>query len=226
MLKSRKKQILTISSIAVLTAAMASIGVVLAILAKNVESRANVFTFSNMDITLTEPEWKDDPVVYPGAENKKDPTVTNTGANPLYVYLQVKIPRGSVDVVKVQDGKEYTALEVHDLLRYSPDPNVDWVKIIDSEDEEDQAYGEDGYHVVIYAYELELAPKESTSPLFETVIFSEDILEAEPGVGTSLDMPITAYAIQSRHLNTTGDDLKTKLTNAFKTHMDATQNQK
>ena len=58
------------------------------------DAKDNTFTVGNVDITLTEPNWdaegsKDAPEVYPGEALKKDPTVTNDGANPCFVRVKV-----------------------------------------------------------------------------------------------------------------------------------------
>lgn len=58
------------------------------------EDATNTFTVGNVDITLTEPNWKstgsqDAPEVYPGEPLAKDPTVENTGANPCFVRIKV-----------------------------------------------------------------------------------------------------------------------------------------
>lgn len=56
------------------------------------DSKDNVFTVGNVDITLTEPNWdkeeKDD--VYAGEPLAKDPTVTNVGKNPCFVRIKVE----------------------------------------------------------------------------------------------------------------------------------------
>lgn len=55
----------------------------------------NVFTVGNVGIDLTEPNWdatgaNDAKEAYPGEPLAKDPTVTNTGANPCVVRIKVE----------------------------------------------------------------------------------------------------------------------------------------
>lgn len=55
----------------------------------------NVFTVGNVGIKLTEPNWdatgaNDAKEAYPGEPLAKDPTVTNTGANPCVVRIKVE----------------------------------------------------------------------------------------------------------------------------------------
>lgn len=211
MQKATKKRIIAIAEIAFLTAVMIAVGVVLAVLAKNVESRANNFSFSNAEIELTEPEWDKEPedkIVYPGAVYSKDPTVKNAGSNDLYVYLEVKIPKGEVRTVETEDGKE-TVREaaLHDLLTYNINDSH-WVKIIDNEKDGDKDYyTKDDYHVCVYAYTHELGAGMTTEePLFEKVTFSEDIVESELGKNTIFNMPVTAYAIQAKYIGISGAD--------------------
>ena len=87
-----KKKIVTICLVAAL-AATALIGGSLAYFT-DTEEKDNTFTVGNVDIQLTEPNWVssgsiDAPEVYPGEPLAKDPTVTNNGANPCFVRIQV-----------------------------------------------------------------------------------------------------------------------------------------
>lgn len=55
----------------------------------------NVFTVGNVGIDLTEPNWdatgkEEAKEAYPGEPLAKDPTVTNTGANPCVVRIKVE----------------------------------------------------------------------------------------------------------------------------------------
>lgn len=206
MQKTRKKQIIAVSAISFLIAAMIPLGVVLAMLTQNVESRANNFHFSNADIELIEEEWKKDTserVVYPGAAYPKDPAVRNTGANDLYVYLMVKTPVATgisvvEDVKTGNDTREKITRpdKPYDLLQFVPSDK--WALMIDSDYETD--YYEEGYHVRVYAYKETLKPGTTTECLFNTVTFSGDIMENQPQAGTVLQMPVTAYAVQAEYL--------------------------
>ena len=86
---------------------MAALGITQALLVKNTEQRANNFTFGNIKIDMTEPEWEkltpDKKVVYPDRVVKKDPQVQNTGNTALYAYIEVKTPRALVRTVS-EDG--------------------------------------------------------------------------------------------------------------------------
>ncbi len=59
------------------------------------DSKDNTFTVGNVQIDLTEPKWdatgsEEAKEAYPGEALAKDPTVTNTGANPCVVRIAVE----------------------------------------------------------------------------------------------------------------------------------------
>lgn len=57
----------------------------------------NTITVGNVTVELTEPNFpKEIPNMEPGMVQAKDPMVTNTGSNPAYVRLQVKIPTAEI----------------------------------------------------------------------------------------------------------------------------------
>lgn len=101
-----KKKIAAVALAACL-AATAIVGGTLAYFT-DTDKADNVFTVGNVDIELTEPNWNEDNAVnmYPGEIVSKDPTVTNTGANPCLVRVKVEWPEG-VDLDYLTDGVEY-----------------------------------------------------------------------------------------------------------------------
>ena len=68
-------------------------------------NKVNDFTVGNVDIDIVEPNWEDaveankNDNMYPGQEIKKDPTVVNTGNNP--VFVRVKLTNELSDTVKI-----------------------------------------------------------------------------------------------------------------------------
>lgn len=224
MQNTRKKQILTISSIAVLSAVLATVGVVLAIMSQTVESRANQFSFSNADIDLQEPGWdpEEEKIVYPGAVFTKDPYVENTGANPLYVYLEVKTPIADVSIV--DENEQIIKEENYALLNY--EINDPWTELIGYTDAEN--------HCLVRVYGcLDPVPAHDQSvTLFDEVEFDKNILEGQPEIGLTISMPVTAYAIQEKYLSLPDDNslspeekLKTALTEAFTTYLQVQNHQ-
>lgn len=57
----------------------------------------NIITMGNVQIDLTEPEWKAPTDVVPGDVYAKDPTVTNTGKNSAYVRIRLTHDEGLSD---------------------------------------------------------------------------------------------------------------------------------
>ena len=197
-----------IISILVLTVLVSvTIGTTLAFLTDS-EEKVNHFTYGSIDVELKEPEWDDldpeDKVVYPERSIPKDPFVTNTGTVDIYAYLEVHIPRASVRTVG-EDKTTIIPAKLQDLFTFVQ--SGDWTKI-----EESVTATE---HVLVFAYTKGLiAPGESSSPLFENVKFI-NMLEGELAKGTTLEMPIRTFAIQSNYLDVTGDTLAEKLYNAY-----------
>lgn len=208
----KKKSVIIIAVTVCLLFLAAAAGVSLAILMTGTEERANAFTFGNVEIDLQEPEWDAlDPevrVVYPGKTVPKDPQVRNTGRNDLYAYIEVQVPKKEVRTV-ITDGEHKDTVQdaaVHELFAYTA--STDWTLI------KSDTSG-DAYNVYLYAYTKEiLRPGSTTSPLFGEVEYIH-MLEGEIGMNTVIDMPITAYAIQSEYLDENGNDTAEKMLDAF-----------
>ncbi len=215
----KKKKILIAAALSALIAAAAVTGVVTAFLTKTVESRANNFTFVTADVELTEPSWnlEDSPIVTPGQTVAKDPTVTNTGETPLYVFLEVKIP---CDEVQTADS---LTPHLTNLLNFEFD-RENWVKVSpDTPVYENDTTGKEKYSVEVYAYLKELAPKDETgaksTPLFSEVKYA-DVIEGEPNDSLTFDMPISVYAIQTENLEkASGADTAAKLKDVYNAYI-------
>lgn len=211
-----KNKILIIFASSLLVIAMIAAGISLAMLSQNTENRANNFTFGNVSIALSEPEWDElapeERIVYPGRTISKDPIITNTGENDLYAYIEVSVPKKTVRTVKEENGKEaIVEAELLELFRFNA--NDGWTLITRDDSSED-------YTTYLYAYTAEvLSPNESTNALFDEVTYV-NMLEGEIPMGTVLEMPINAYAIQSEYLNEQGDSIEDKMTDAFNKYKD------
>lgn len=211
-----KNKILIIFASSLLVIAMIAAGISLAMLSQNTENRANNFTFGNVSIALSEPEWDElapeERIVYPGRTISKDPIITNTGENDLYAYIEVSVPKKTVRTVKEENGKE-VIVEAELLELFSFSENKGWTLINKDDTSED-------YTVYLYAYTAEvLSPNKSTNALFDEVTYV-NMLEGEIPMGTVLEMPINAYAIQSEYLNEQGDSIEDKMTDAFNKYKD------
>lgn len=206
-----KKKILIVIALLLLMTVFSAVGFSLAVLTQHTENRANNFTFGNVDIDLKEPEWDkldpEDKIVYPGRTIVKDPYIENTGGHDLYAYIEVSVPKKTVRTVEIADGKEVIGkAKLQELFSFTP--NDGWTCIDKDETSAD-------YVTYLYAYtEKVLAPGESTNTLFDSVTYL-NMLEGEIPMGTVLEMPVKAYAIQSGYLNEQGENMEAKMTDAF-----------
>ncbi len=139
------------------------------------DEATNTFTVGNVSIDLTEPLWdaagsEDAPEVYPGEPLAKDPTVTNDGANPCFVRIQVT----GLDCLAPAGMITYRTDYVTGAL------GTDWV------------LHTDGY----YYYTKVLAAGETTDALFDQIVIPTDL---ENGDGkTEFDIDVVAQAVQAQ----------------------------
>lgn len=84
-----RKKIVALS-MAVLMLAVCVIGGTLAYFTDTTDAKVNEFTVGNVDINLTEPEWKGDATLMPGKSYAKDPTITvGEKSQDAYVFLKL-----------------------------------------------------------------------------------------------------------------------------------------
>ncbi len=130
----------------------------------------NVFTIGNVDITLTEPSWpKELTPVYPGQILPKDPTVTNTGANPCFVRIALS-------------GLDTFGAEGTIRLRTGGNDGLGsgWF------------LGKDG----LYYYNRPLEPGEATPPLFDSIVIPTGVTRQQEQMVHSL--LVSAQAVQAQ----------------------------
>lgn len=162
------------------------------------ESKVNDITMGNIYTELTEPEWDkntiEDRTVWPGKVVSKDPTVTNLqeSTSPCFAYLVVTTPK---EVVRVYDdagaiANDGTAVET-ELFTYQI--NDGWTEL------EDYQVNKADYITRVFAYDTELAPGESTVPLFDSVQYAT-VIEGDITQGTALNIPVQMVTIQSEYL--------------------------
>lgn len=84
-----KKKLVAISLVVAMLA-VAVIGGSLAYFTDTTEAKVNEFTVGNVNIDLTEPAWKGDATLMPGASYEKDPTITVAEkSQDAYVFLKL-----------------------------------------------------------------------------------------------------------------------------------------
>lgn len=139
------------------------------------EEATNTFTIGNVDITLTELNWtgsgsQDAPEVYPGEPLAKDPTVTNDGANPCFVRINVE----GLDCLGNAGMITYRTDYVADKL------GDNWVKHTD------------GY----FYYNKVLAVGETTDALFDQIVIPTGVENGD--AETEFNVVVTAEAVQAQ----------------------------
>lgn len=139
------------------------------------DDATNTFTVGNVDITLTEPNWtstgsEDAPEVYPGEALAKDPTVTNDGANPCFVRIEVE----GLDCLGNAGMISYRTDYVTDNL------GDNWVK------------GTDGY----FYYNKVLEVGATTDALFDQIVMPTGLTNGD--ATTAYNVNVTAEAVQAQ----------------------------
>lgn len=115
----------------------------------------NTFTVGKVKMTLTEPAYPGDqsPEVtnlVPNEEIAKDPTVTNSGENDEYVFLEVFVPYASLVTADPVTGEKRAAANI-ELFSYVV--NDGWYEMEDSESAaQSAAHVKEGYVRHLYAY--------------------------------------------------------------------------
>lgn len=190
-----KKKIVSVALVVALVAIVA--GGTLAYFTDTTETAENVFTVGNVKIELTEPNWtssgsEDAPEVYPGEALKKDPTVTNIGANPCFVRVKVE----GLDCLGDAGDITYETGYVTGAL------GTGWV------------LHEDGY----FYYTEPLCVKDTegeswneglddvTTPLFEQIRIPTGLTNGDGTAEFSVD--VTAYAVQAQGAKPSWSDVK------------------
>ena len=162
----------------------------------DVKTATNTFTVGDVEITLTEPNWNPDenPPMTPGQEVPKDPTVTNDGTIPAYVFMEVKVPYANVSLID-EDGNKLSAAN-NELFTYTL--NTGWVEV-------GTPVLENGVATHVYAYGTADAMTEvavnADVTLFNTIKFA-DVAEGD-FEGENLNVVVKGLAIQTDNLDTT-----------------------
>ena len=151
------------------------IGGAIAYFTDKTETITNTFTVGNVDITLTEPNWVADNAknIVPGAVVAKDPTVTvaSTSAD-AWVFVKVEVP--------------CVGTTPRELFAYTVEAG--WTTLSDGTCAEGKA-------TKIYGHTASMT-KNATAVLFTTVTLDANLTSEEAGTLTTIEMPVTAYAIQ------------------------------
>ncbi len=200
------------------------------------EDKTNVMTVGKVSINLYEPKWDGEEEngpdvdrapenpelginkgkdIYPLKEIPKDPTIKNTGINPSWVYMEIKIPKAQVVTANV-DGTR-NASKMTELFSYDIDQN--WKDITSNQVKKENESSKD-YNTYVYAYKSPLAGSKSlvdgsnsiyngekSTALFQKITFV-NVIEGQGLEEKQLTIPIRALAIQSDNTGTAEEAYK------------------
>jgi predicted ribosomally synthesized peptide with SipW-like signal peptide len=188
-----KKKIIA-AALAVCMMATLAVGMTLAYFT-DTKTAVNTFTVGNVKIDLAEKKWEtsgkeEGKSVYAGEALAKDPTVTNTGANPCFVRIKVDgldslVPQGT-------QGTERDKWMITYRTEYANKLGEGWVD------------GKDGY----YYYTKVLENKdEATTPLFDQIVMPTALKGDDQN--PAYNVVVKAEAVQAQGAMPKFDDVKT-----------------
>lgn len=166
----------------------------------------NTFEFGKITIEGTEPEWEEPEDILPNEEFKKDPTITNTGDNPAYVFIEVTVPCANIETVNL-DGTKNAAADT-ELFQYTI--NNGWVEVGTATHD-----AANNTHTHVYAYGSASAMTElglNESATVFNAVKATNVVESDALMGQTKDIVVNYYAIQTTVLNngdTTNDGTAT-----------------
>lgn len=151
-------------------------------LTADVAELSNDFVPGEISISLEEPSFAEENIIFPSARIPKDPQVANTGKNNARVFLKVTIPVKKISLVLDQKKRQKQDTEL-----FSFQVNEKWKYIREEETDDGKQY--------LFCYKEKLKPGQTTDPLFEELLtapFAEGELPGE----TTVNVKIDAQAIQ------------------------------
>lgn len=214
----RKKNSFKILLIISAFAALSAIGSAMAYLSSS-DARTNTFTVGEVKAALSEENWEAPRDLTPGRSLAKDPKVTNTGENPAFIFMTVKIPKKVIYTydpntgARIPEGEITAGTPATALFQinrgssaaYTNTNTVDssWVKVEEKTDDDD-------WNTLVYAYGTgskltRLAKGESTSNLFNSITYCYSV-EGQNLENEQLSVICNAYAIQADNIANNGDN--------------------
>jgi hypothetical protein len=181
----------------------------LAYFTSSTERVLNVFTSGGIKISVIEDNFDKDraDTVNPNEVVSKDPYVKNIGQNPVYVFMQVEVPRREVTLV----GDDRVTLEEDFVPIFTYDINSSWI-LVDS-----TAQSESDIYMYAYIGGI-LNPNEQSSTLFDEVKIV-NYLEGTLDLEEKLQLIIKGYAVQSDNLKIEGTTASEKMTYIYNNYV-------
>lgn len=160
------------------------------------DSVTNQFTVGDVEISVDEPNWNPDDGqnITPNKEMKKDPQVTNKGANDAFVFVSVTVPKA--DVKTANDKGELQPSQNQDLFTYTVNEGWKLIKTSNNSDSTEYVYAFATEAGEMYA----LQPGTTTVPVFDKVKFINVVEEQLDG--SELNIDVNTMGIQTVDLGT------------------------
>lgn len=219
MLKKNKKNI-------IIVCAMVAILLVGGISAyfTGTDEATNVWTVGEVDIDLIEEQYdatdeSDREDITPNSEFAKDPVIKNTGTNDAFMFIKIAIPKANV-IVANQDGTRQPSA-MQELFAYQW--NEGWTVVETQNSTDINGNSSDAYNTYVMAYTgnngankcAAVAKGNSTTVLLKNaatdvehansvgIITFKNVIENQGLEGTTLNIPVKAFGIQTTDLGTT-----------------------
>lgn len=175
------------------------------------DTTTNTFTVGNVQIDLQESNWTPPTDITPGQEFDKNPLIVNDGINDAYVFMSVTVPYANI-VCAEDDG---TRLAAADTELFSYDVKDGWIELTNYMVKDTDA--KTITHLYAYCTDdssttqvgdamTAVAAGATTESLFDYARFC-NVIEDEGLEGTTLDVVVNAYAIQTQNINDAKDAL-------------------
>ncbi|MDR2714254.1 MAG: hypothetical protein LBB42_01825 [Coriobacteriales bacterium] len=164
-----KKRKLTLGLALLLVISLVA-GLTAAYLYTKADPLTNEFTFAdNIKVELTEPNWDPEEAtnLTPGKVVPKDPQLTNTSENEMSEWVAIKLVFTDGSGAPLSD----VATDANAVARLLSLIDIDW----NTTDWQLADSNMGGKVTQVWAYKYELAPDETTSPLFTTVTIRDDV---------------------------------------------------
>lgn len=197
-LLKNKKRMMILAAVLVLLLAIGGISAYFT----STDNATNSWAVGDVTIDLLEAEYDKVPEterqnITPNKVFTKDPVVKNIGTNDAFVFLRFSVPKKEVRIAG-QDGSAQ-ASQVQELFDYTI--NEGWTKVTEDTSAADK-------NTYVYAYGTEaackaLAAEASTPSLFkDNQITFINIIEGQGLEGTTLEIPVESFGIQTTDLGT------------------------
>lgn len=171
------------------------------------EAKENPFTVGSVRTILHEDRWNDladtdhndipdmAENIIPNKTIPKDPTIENTGKNPAWVYLEVKVP--IVNIITAQEDGSRNPKADTELFLFTPDLEH-WTQLSKTVEED---MDRKKTAIYVFGYTAVLDPGQTTKELFKEVRFCNAI-EEQGLEDTKQVITVKSMAIQKEETGT------------------------